>query len=757
MPPGWLPLPAFSLAILLSTLTASAQEESYFASNPVPQKISLSQRGRDHRQACIAYGSGLLAARDNRLLEATRLVEEAWRLEPTAAPVGRLLVRLDLALGRSDEALALSKKVLDLDPNDFETWYSFARQLRERGSTKEALDAMTKAVACPALKERPHELGQLTFDLAVFFEDASELDNALTVLRRAEGILLEHRQSLVNSGQVGDEQLYFEEAKTSEKIAHVCVKLKKYDDAARSFEMTQRIAQENLNDSLRAARLNLDLAKAYYSAGHREKSLQALDEFLRTQPADVQPYQLRITLLKDLGRQAEIIPSLAQLVSLDRHNLELRLLLAEQYAAGSAHWNKAQREYEEIIRESPSARAFQGLFGILKKQRKVEEILFSLDRSLAAANPQGKSPGDVSEAMKARAMLDALRQDSELIRQLIPVGASHGRRGQRLDSSTRYFLAMLAARTNQLEAAESFYQSCLQEPGEFPGFSQEHELYSGLLRVLSLQGKNEEIIKTCKEGLRSSRVTNRLLFHEYLGSTLSRLGRTEEALAEADQAVQLADEKSRLHYQLAHARILSESNQHDQAIKECQDLLQKTGSSDDIHEIRLTLYWIYSSTHENVKAEEQLRRILQDFPDDATAHNDLGYLMADQAKNLPEAEELIRRAIELDRRQKNKEAHVGPDDDQDNAAFVDSLGWVLFRLGRFQDALRELERAATLQMGDDPVIWDHLGDVYFRMEQAPKARQAWRKAVDLYEKERRRKQGEQYKELKRKLELLDIP
>ena len=82
---------------------------------------------------------------------------------------------------------------------------------------------------------------------------------------------------------------------------------------------------------------------------------------------------------------------------------------------------------------------------------------------------------------------------------------------------------------------------------------------------------------------------------------------------------------------------------------------------------------------------------------------------------------------------------------------------MLFRLGRFQDALRELERAATLQMGDDPVIWDHLGDVYFRMDQVPKARQAWRKAVDLYEKERRRKQGEQYKELKRKLDLLDIP
>ncbi len=755
MQSGWLLLPASSLAILLSTWPIRAQEK--FSGDATPQKSSLNRRQLDHRQACIAYGVGLLAVRNNRLLEATRHVEEAWKLEPTAAPAGRLLVKLYLALGRSEEALALSKRTLELDPNDFETWYSYARQLREQGKTKEALEAMTKAVACPSLKERPHELVQLTFDLAVFFEDASQLEKALSTLYRAEAILLEHRESLLNSGQVREEQLYFEQARTSDKIARICMKLKRYDDAARSFETAQMIVRENLNDSLRAARLNLDLARAYQAAGLLEKSLRALDEFLGMQPADVEPYQFRISLLKDLGRGNEIIPSIAQFVNSDRHNLELRLLLADQYGADSANWSEAQKEYEEVIRENPSARAFQGLFGIVKRQGKGREVLARLDRSLAAANPKDKSPGDVSEAVKARAMLDAIRQDGELVRQLILLGISDGPRGQRLGSTTRYFLAMLASRTNQLEAAEKFYRSCLEEPAEFPGLSQEHEIYSGLLRVLSLQGKNEDIINTCREGLKNAQVTNRLLFHEYLGSTLSRLGRAEEALAEADQAVQLADEKDQLHYRLLHARIQSEADHHDRAIKECQDLLQKAASSEDIHEIRLTLYSIYTADQENIKAEEQLLRILGDFPDDATAHNNLGYLMADQGKNLSEAESLIRKAIELDRRQKNKEAHVGSDDDQDNAAFVDSLGWILFRQGRLQQALQELERAATLQMGEDPVIWDHLGDVYFRMDRVARARESWSKAVALYEKEKRRKQGDQYKELKRKLELLDIP
>jgi hypothetical protein len=62
-----------------------------------------------------------------------------------------------------------------------------------------------------------------------------------------------------------------------------------------------------------------------------------------------------------------------------------------------------------------------------------------------------------------------------------------------------------------------------------------------------------------------------------------------------------------------------------------------------------------------------------------------------------------------------------------------------------------------LQEGNDPVIWDHLGDVYFRLDLVAKARESWDKAVELYEKEKRRRQDDQYKELKHKLELLKNP
>ena len=95
-------------------------------------------------------------------------------------------------------------------------------------------------------------------------------------------------------------------------------------------------------------------------------------------------------------------------------------------------------------------------------------------------------------------------------------------------------------------------------------------------------------------------------------------------------------------------------------------------------------------------AEAAVRDVLRREPDNPTALNFLGYLWADHGRNLEQAMELITRALA----QK-------PDD----GAFLDSLGWVYYRLGRLSEARNQLERAASLT-GGDAVVLEHLGDVY---------------------------------------------
>jgi Flp pilus assembly protein TadD len=208
-----------------------------------------------------------------------------------------------------------------------------------------------------------------------------------------------------------------------------------------------------------------------------------------------------------------------------------------------------------------------------------------------------------------------------------------------------------------------------------------------------------------------------------------------------------------LRLRLRRVSLLALAEKYDKAEAECLALLKETTQPGDVRDIRHQLSGVYSAAKQHDRSEEQLRLILEADPNDDSANNDLGYVLADRGRNLEEAERLIRKAIQLEREQR-KTRKVGPDDDRDHAAYIDSLGWVLFRRGRVDEARQELERATALPDGDDPVIWDHLGDVYLKLGQPDRAAAAWHKAAQLYDGDRRRKQDDQYKDLKRKLKLL---
>jgi tetratricopeptide (TPR) repeat protein len=102
--------------------------------------------------------------------------------------------------------------------------------------------------------------------------------------------------------------------------------------------------------------------------------------------------------------------------------------------------------------------------------------------------------------------------------------------------------------------------------------------------------------------------------------------------------------------------------------------------------------------------------------DYAPALNYLGYMWADQGQNLAEAEDFVRRALARE---------------PDNTAYLDSLGWVLYRQGRYHEALVPLESAAKLSPSPDPTIHEHLGDTLSKLGRDQDAMRAWARAAAL--------------------------
>jgi len=123
----------------------------------------------------------------------------------------------------------------------------------------------------------------------------------------------------------------------------------------------------------------------------------------------------------------------------------------------------------------------------------------------------------------------------------------------------------------------------------------------------------------------------------------------------------------------------------------------------------------YERAKQWAKAEPDLKKALELFPDQPHVLNYLGYSWVDQGLNLDEGMRMIRRAVEQ-----------RPDD----GYIVDSLGWAYYRIGNYQEASKHLERAVELKP-DDPTINDHLGDVYWRTGRELEAQFQWSHARDL--------------------------
>jgi tetratricopeptide (TPR) repeat protein len=150
------------------------------------------------------------------------------------------------------------------------------------------------------------------------------------------------------------------------------------------------------------------------------------------------------------------------------------------------------------------------------------------------------------------------------------------------------------------------------------------------------------------------------------------------------------------------------------------------------------------------KALKQLEFLLKKQPDNATYNNDLGYIWADHDMKLPEAEKLIRKALDLERQERKKKPGLKPDEDHDNAAYLDSLGWVLFKLKNYPEAKKYLLEAVKDKDGQHIEILDHLGDVYVALGEKAEAVNIWKKALTLETKTRREKErkGQVEKKLK---------
>lgn len=197
-------------------------------------------------------------------------------------------------------------------------------------------------------------------------------------------------------------------------------------------------------------------------------------------------------------------------------------------------------------------------------------------------------------------------------------------------------------------------------------------------------------------------------------SVLAETGKPAQAVEELKT---LLDGKSDREIQLSIAQAHEKARNYPEMAK-ALDAAEKLSESNDERE---TVLFMRGAMYEKLKqydaAETEFRKTLALNPGNASALNYLGYMLADRNVRLSEAQQLIQKALERD---------------PNNGAYLDSLGWLYFRMGKLDEAEQTLRRALE-RFPRDPTIHDHLGDVCFRQGRLKDAIVQWQNSLKEWE------------------------
>jgi tetratricopeptide (TPR) repeat protein len=673
-----------------------ALEEKPQLLKPIKPRSDAEQ---DRLEALSLFSAARLLEEQERFAEALQLYQRALRYDPTAVTVARAIVPLAVRLDRHGEAVRYALKVVQMVDTDPMVLRRLGVYLTERGEWDQAVAMYEKAIA---IRKKAKKTGAdllLEMELARLCHLADEYDKAAASFTLVLEALADPKKHAIDDEL--QKILLGEPGPTYNLIGECFLLANRPSEAVKAFEKAHELAP---NKGL----LNYNLARVDIKTNKPDQALvrlqAAFDERLSSE--GVAPYRLLAEVLGTLNKKGELIGRLEKLHASDPTNVPAGYFLAEQYEAAD-QLDKAEPLFQELVKKTPTAAGYRKLLSIYRKTMRPERMLDILGDAVAKAGglealgEEGRSLG--KDAALNKAIVDVARKRLQ---------------ANQLSHEQRLAVALLALEAKQFDLAGEFFRLAAAANKEQAG---EVLLAWGLgLLMKEEYTRAAQVIQQAID--EKAMPDDEAVLQYYLAGALEMNHQTEAALVAARKAVTLRDDSPRFLSRVGW--VLYHANRNDEAVKVYEDLIKQYDSDHSSAEIRqlmrearLVLSNLSVLANKIPQAQEWLEQVLDEFPDDVSAMNDLGYLWVERNQHLERAVRMIQKAIDAEPK---------------NPAYRDSLGWALYRLGRYEEAIRELEKAAG---GDpDPVILDHLGDAYAKAKQPDKAQTAWRRAAEGFQK-----------------------
>ena len=456
------------------------------------------------------------------------------------------------------------------------------------------------------------------------------------------------------------------------------------------------------------------------------QAIDVLKDAIKANPKSAEPYQqLAFIYTRYLKRTDQAIDYANRAIALNPGDVEGYQRLVEiELAAGQER--RAIEALDRALKVQSTDPNFWIRLGKLyvailfksDSQPKPDELRKTNEIFKRAAENSADDPGILKDVADYYAASQQLKEAIPLYLRVLEL--------QPDDANAREKLATGFVLTNQRDKAVEMLEQIIKEHPE------KYQPYDLLAQVLdeearSLQRANRTEEAKAKFAKVAANYEQSLLINPNHAGTYVRLAELLlGALRDPERAVKLLGEARRrfpgapeIVYYLGIAQ--REAKQSQQAVATFEEALHEAQLEEDDDFVNAKFYFNYGAAAEQAglynKAADLLRKsIALDPENSAEASNYLGYMWADHNMNLVEAETMIRRALQSE---------------PNNASYLDSLGWVEFRKGQFDRALDDLLRAAKTAEREDPVVFEHIGDTYLKLNRTREALEAWQKALSL--------------------------
>ena len=455
------------------------------------------------------------------------------------------------------------------------------------------------------------------------------------------------------------------------------------------------------------------------------EAIDVLKDAIKANPSAPGPLlQLAFIYTKYLRRTDQAIDYVNRAIALDPHNIDAYERLCE-IALGAGDEKKALQSLDRATEIKSDDPAFWARLGklyasiVFKPDRppKPEEVARVNDIFKKAADRAGDDAAALKDVADYYASTQQIKEAIPLYLRLLELEPD--------DINAREKLATGFVLTNQREKAVEMLEAIIKE---HPEKYQPYDLLAGLLddaaRALEREKKSDQakaMFAKAAANYEQSLIINPGRASPYLHLAellLGPLKQNERAVKVLSEARQHFPQTPEIVYYLGIAQ--REAKHFQEAVATFEEALHEA-EAEGTEIANARFYLDYGAAAEQAglhdKAADLFRKsIAVDPANAADAYNYLAYMWAEHDTHLDEAEQMIKLALQAD---------------PNNGAYIDTLGWLEFRQGKFDQALSDLLRAAQKLNREDPVVLEHVGDACAKLNKPAQALDAWQKAFNL--------------------------